>query len=299
LNLSRTKAKRGGIPIQCTERDVAILRAVNRYRYMRTGQIHRLLFSENKSIQSARKRLKLLFHNKYLGRIHPYLQKGNQEQNGDIAYYLGSKGSLALEDLGEHVFRYNKANQVKHHFLSHALDLSEFRLHLERAIDQTEGIHLARFIADFELKEGTVKEAGKKRYRLYDEILHPISREKITVYPDAALILEAVGSNEKRLLFLEIDRGTEGLEIIRKKLVGYHLYAKNRVFMKYGSFDRFSVLFQTNSPKRAQNMIELVGSMICEPDILVTDYKQVNTETLLQKQIWFDKSGSQRSLIRP
>lgn len=300
MRLSRTKRKKGGLAFQLTERDLEIIRAVNRYRYLRTNQIQRLIFTENTSIQSARNRLKVLFHNNYLGRIEPFVQFHNQkkEMTNDLAYYLGRAGHSLLEEIGEAVYRYSKANQVQHQFLLHALELSEFRLHLEQAIDQNDNLLIDRFIAYFEMKEHLTGLSGKHRYRLYDEIRNPLSGDKITVYPDATTILEAPEFGQKRLFFVEIDRGTEGLERIREKILGYHWYAKNRIFAKFGPFEKFTVLFQTSSEIRARNMAALVGSMICDPEILVTDFTKLNAKTLLENKIWLDKASELKSLLK-
>ncbi|MBI5186178.1 MAG: hypothetical protein HZA01_10705 [Nitrospinae bacterium] len=63
-----------------------ILKAVNRYRYLRSGEIERLIFAENGTTQSAHRRLKYLFHNHYLGRIQPLIRpgKGSAETLGRI-----------------------------------------------------------------------------------------------------------------------------------------------------------------------------------------------------------------------
>lgn len=296
--LSQTKRKKGGIPFRLTERDIDILKAVNRYRYLRTVQVQRLVFAENGSIQSARRRLRLLFHNGYLGRIHPFLQQGNKEQSADIAYYLGKVGQEALDELGETVFRYSKANQVRHKFLLHALDLSEFRLNLELALIGEARLALRRFIPYFDMKEGVTSVTGKNRYRLFDKIRDPLTGRDIVIYPDAALILETVPGAKKRLLFAEIDRGTEGLERIREKLFGYQLYMKNRVFAKYGSFDRFTVLFQTTSDRRALNMASLAQSMTLDFNLFVTGFENVSPESLLHGEIWMERDGNRRALLQ-
>ena len=86
---------------------------------------------ENKSIQSTRRRLKYLFHEGFLGRISPFIQVG--QGSAETAYYLDKAGINFLQEY-EEVFVYSESGQVKHHFLNHALDLSEFRVNFEIAL---------------------------------------------------------------------------------------------------------------------------------------------------------------------
>jgi len=299
VSLSRSKRAKGGVAFRLTDRDGDILKAVNRYRYTRTGQINRLLFRGNTSTQSCQKRLKLLFHNGYLDRIEPFLQQGGTEQSADVAYRLDAKGVQYLTDFDISIPYPTRKRGVKHQFLLHALDLSEFRLHLELAIENTETLLLRRFVPDFMQKEGAASLTGYRRYRLYDEIRDPVTGETVIFYPDAAFILQSASSDTARLFFLEIDRGTEGLETIRRKLAAYHLYATQGLFQKFGKYDRFVVLFQTNSVKRAENMVRLVRETVCQPTVLVTDHRQVTHDTVLDGSIWRDKTGEAKSLIRP
>jgi len=92
LNSQLSKYKRPSkpVPFQITDRDLEILRALNRYRYMRTGQVHQLLFSENGTQQSVRRRLRALFQNRYIARAQPYVQVGKPAP--EIAYFLDRKG---------------------------------------------------------------------------------------------------------------------------------------------------------------------------------------------------------------
>ncbi len=298
MSNARTQRIKGGVAFRVTERDIDILKAVNRYRYMRTGQIKRLIFPENQSSQSCQKRLKLLFHNKYLGRAHPFLQYGNEGQNSEVAYFLDQAGAKCLNENGIGLVFSRTKKRLKHNPQLHALDLAEFRVNLELALQQAESLTLRLFVPDFLLKEGATSLTGLKRYRLYEEIRDPATGQTTVFFPDAAVILESPQNEAKRLFFVEIDRGTEGLETIRRKIAAYHLYATHRLYSKYGDFDRFIVLFQTNSPRRAANMVRLINEMQCKPTTLVTDHKQVTATTLLKGDIWQTSQGKIISLIR-
>jgi len=281
-----------------TDRDLEILKAVNRYRYLRTGQIKRLVFPGNTTEQSARRRLKYLFHNGYLGRVMPFVRIG--EGSSETAYYLDKAGRDVLQQAGEEVGAYAFGGQVKHQFLDHALDISEFRVHLELALADHPVVEIHRFTADFEVKAHTTGAIGKKRYKLFDEVAHPVSKESYVVYPDALITLKGKGSLEQfqRLYFVEIDRGTEGLNVIKDKIIGYSLYLKQNVFAKFGKFKAFVVLLQTNSRKRAENIRHFLTGVDGAELVWVTDANQVTQETIATAPIWQDHERKARAILK-
>ena len=281
-----------------TDRDIEILRAVNRYRYLRTGQIKRLVFSENTTEQSARRRLKHLFHNGYLGRVMPFVRVG--EGSSETAYYVDKAGRDILQQAGEEIAAYATGGQVKHQFLDHALDISEFHVHLELALSVHPTVEIHRFTADFEVKTHTANAIGKRRYKLFDEVAHPITKESYVVYPDALIVLKGKGSLEQyqRLYFVEIDRGTEGLNVIKDKIIGYSLYLKQNVFAKFGKFKTFTVLLQTNSAKRAENIRHHLTGVDGSELVWVSDAGQVKQETIATSPIWQDHELKMRAILK-
>lgn len=290
------------------ERDIQILKALNVYRYMRTGQVKRFAFPECSSIQSCRRRLKYLFHNEYVGRIQPYIQIGKGQP--DTAYFLKEKGAdlvrTSFPDEEIHLFR--KSHRVKHAFLDHALDLSEFRLNLELALSENEIVELHRFVADFELKKHVDRMNGKKRYRLFNQVEHPLTKELFTVYPDAMIILKGKGAltEHQKLYFLEIDRGTMSLERIKQKVTGYFLYRQmgkvaktsHLSFKKFGKFDSFRVLMVTNSEKRMLNIRKKLEGIQGENLVWAGCLDMVTSESILYGDVFLDHERTQVSLLR-
>lgn len=282
------------------QRDLEILKVVNRYRYLRTNQIKRLVFPENRSIQSTRKRLKYLFHNGFLGRINPFVAPGAGQP--DTAYFLEKSGAelIAEHFPDEEVKVYGKSGKVRYQFLSHALELSEFRMYLEIALSGHERIELGRFVADFEVKSHLQNATGHKRYKLWHELQHPISRQSFVVYPDGLFILKGKGSFEgaQKLFFLEVDRGTEGMRQIQDKIIGYQLYHQQKVFQKFGPFSGFRVLIQTTSPKRAKNMRHALLNMAGTELAWITDREQVWEDTVLSGEIWQNHELEIKSILK-
>ena len=266
-------------------RDLTILQALGRYRYLRTGQIARLVFPDAKTVQSARRRLKYLYHAGYVGRIQPMTDSALG--HAEMAYYLERAGAEMLED--DNLPRFSSKGLVKPQFLRHALEVSEARLCLEQAVATAPGVDLHRVVMDHELKARTEEAVGRRRYRLFDEVQDPIGKRKLVVHPDLMFVLKAEaapGRVFQRLFFVEIDRGTEGLRVISDKLTGYHLYRREAVFKKFGAFDGFRLLLQTNSAKRTANFAKLLEIFGSDLDAWVTEDRLVNPTTLLHGDIW-------------
>lgn len=284
------------VSFQMTERDVEVIRAVNKSRYLRTNQIKRLIGFP--SLQVTRNRLRPLWHNKFLNRFAPPSLSGNL--SAENAYYLGSKGIELLQGLGDEVLIYKKNSSVKLGFLNHTLDISEFRVLLTLALARQNVVDLHRFVSDFEMKTHLAGLHGLQRYRLFDSVIHPLTQQKYSIYPDILMILKGINNYEghQRLFFVEIDRGTEGLRQVIEKVTGYYLYYQYRMFQKYGQFKKFKVLLQTNSEKRAKNirdsLVEHNGSSL----VWVTHYHKVTENSILQEKIWIDSNYQPKSIIK-
>lgn len=285
------------VNFQITDRDLEILRALNRYRYMRSGQIHRLLFSDNGTVQSARRRLRALYHHSYIERARPYVQVGKPAP--EMAYYLGRKGRQLMKQEGQIVKYWRKGGEVKYQFLEHALAVSEFRLNLELAVNALEEVTLEQFIPDFQMREHAEGFVGRKRYLLYREVTHPVNRKSYVVHPDALIVLSAVrdGKKASRMICLEIDQGTQGLDRIRDKMTGYHLARQENLLRQFSGLSSFIVLFQTRTRKRAENIFDTLIDHASENMARVACKDEVSPETLLSEPIWKELSGAFKSIM--
>lgn len=297
--LPQNQRQKSAVSFVITDRDVDICRVLNRYRFLRSGQIKRLVFPNTTTMQSTRRRLKYLYHHGYVGRIEPFIQVG--KGSAETAYFLDKAGRTLLLELEEPLGNHSNNSSIKHPFLDHALDISEFRIHLEMATAESEIVALHRFVADHEIKKSTQKAIGRKRYRLFDSIIHPVNRKNYTVYPDALIVLRGKGRYEsfQRLYFLEIDRGTEGLSVLRDKLIGYNLYYQEAIFKKYGAFSDFRVLIQTTSAKRQQNILDTFVDQAGASMVWITHQSLVSESSILHAPIWLNYQGDNMTLLKP
>lgn len=281
------------------QRDIEILRSVNRYRYLQTGQIKRILFSGNTTEQSTRRRLGYLLEANLLGRLA--LPLSFDQKKPEAVYYLERDGAKFLELQNEDVFFYSKADEIKPIFLNHALDISEFRLNLEIALREHPTVELKTFIADFVLKANFHSFKGRWRYILYNQVLHKLKQKVYSVYPDALIILQGKGKYKdyQKLYFLEIDRGTAGLRIIQEKVIGYTLFLEEGYFEKaFPGFKEFTVLLQTNSEPRAWNIRNKISTESGSDLFWITYSSKVNEHTIVSESIWIDDENKLRCIVK-
>lgn len=282
-----------------TDRDREVVKALVRFRYLRTGQIHRLVFAPNAGLQMTRRRLRFLSAPEFA-----YLQKVDFFVSGatvrpESAFFLGPQGIALLGELGipEPSYALDRSSRVRHRFLEHALALSEFRLQLELTLRTIPELELQRFVADFEVKEHLRNATSKERYKLYHAF--PDGPRRLVVYPDALVILRHTATDARRLYFLEIDRGTEGSEVIRDKAAGYHLYRERDIQKKFGDLPRFRVLLLAPSPKHADRLQRMLGGCKGEELFWVAAATEIHPDTILTAPVWTDSGGQRRSIFRP
>lgn len=299
--LSRYKREPQKIPsFVITERDVNIMRALGQYRYLSVSQIRRLFFTESVNAQAANGRLRRLYHSGLIHKVAPYQRLG--EPASEFVYFLDKKGAQYLDDIGFPTATWRKAKEVKRQFLQHALDLSDFRINLELGLKQQELVTLDTFIPDFQMRRGAHQYTSSHRYELYTELVSPINRRSYVIYPDALILLTAErnGQTYDRLYFLEIDRGTHGLEKLREKIHGYYLYhAKGLHKPLLHTGDDFVVLFQTSSAKRASNLRDTLTGYVGSDRVWVTNYDRVDENSLLFDPIWLTIDGEAKTILNP
>ena len=136
--------------------------------------------------------------------------------------------------------------------------------------------------------------------QLHKNVFHPVLRKSFIVHPDGLIVLSASkdGKTGSKLIFLEVDRGTEGLDRIRDKLTGYHLARDKDLFSSYGDFKSFTVLFQAHSLRRAQSIFEALSDHVASDLAWVGCADDVSAESILTGTVWKDQNGDLRRIVK-
>lgn len=283
--LARHCRRKEGVPFLMTARDLEVLRALSRYRLLRTSQVKRLLFPDT-SLQVPRRRLKLMYQNGFTERVTPLLLPG--KGSAEEVYELAQAGEEMLRSLGDELVSF-ASDELKRVFVDHTLAISEFRLKLELGLRGHPLVELERFTPDCEL-----------RRQLRQGVPNPLRNGESVLYPDAVIVLHGKNerASERGLYFLEIDMGSEPLKVLHGKAGAYDLFHRRGLHRGFGDFRTFRVLLQVSSSQRGANVRKGLTGTPGEGLVWVTDVEQVTETTILGEPIWTDAKGSQRALVR-
>jgi hypothetical protein len=285
---------------QITERDIAILLDVYKYRYLSLTQLQTLHFP---SLRTVQRRLKVLTT---LG----YLRAFRAPSISERIFYLDKKGAdivavelhVEVEDL--QWYRYTKAPK-DYHFLKHFLSINDFRILLTQAC-QDNPVQLIGFIPEY-MGEKTVTGDVKKYIR--DKVCDVSTTQiEYSHTPDAVFSL---GRDEKAaLFFLEIDRGIEVISDpqkgLLKSVVFYLNYWIDGKYQKYSSdflnkpFRTFRSLFVVPSGERLQHLRKEVTRLpFAKPEakrfLWGTSESQLTKHTIFDP-IWLSLDAEDSSL---
>ena len=249
------------------DRDVEVVLDIYKHRYLSVSQIATLRFP---SIQTARRRLRVLTADEYVG---GFTAPGTPE----TIYYLERKGAevvasyiqVSIEDL-----KWIRGTRTPkdYYFLKHFLKANDFRIALTQAISSiSTGITLSGYIPEY---YGEKTEKGGSMKYIRDSICDMHNTSLIINHtPDAVFALEKDG--KAALFFLEMDRGTEALTNPEKGfLKSIHFYLNYWVSGKYQRysedfkcepFRNFRTLFVTTSQARVDNMRQAARDINIDP----------------------------------
>lgn len=266
----RPRRRRSGDPppFQLTPRDLDILRAIARYRFLNSGHIRRLIEGSERNLAH---RLKGLFEHAYLDR--PECQYDFYRPGGGSSlavYALADKGARVL---GHHDgfitadrARWSQKNKkAGRPFLEHTLEIADFAIALNTDVAGRAGIDLL----DGEdllarLPEATRKLA--KPYRLSVPVVFRSERKAIGVEPDYAFSLGFPDLGRRAYFLVEIDRGTMPIErsdlsqtSLLRKFLAYSTLWRAKLHTQSFGWRNFRVLVVTANQERASHMRDILS----------------------------------------
>lgn len=251
--------------IQLTERDQAIIRAVYRYRFLRSTHILALFDGG----QGLLKRLADLYHHGYLDRPREQIEFYQNIGSKPMVYALGNKGAAFLtqfDGVARGKIDWTAKNQsVQTLFLEHTLLVSDVMVKVEVSCRRSGRI---RLISAGEIIAQAPEETRLRKKPLQWSVrcLYAGETTELGVNPDAVFGLHYLDKPEGRnraYFFLEADRAT--MPIVRKelrqtsffrKMIAYYATWKHDVHTQLYGIKNFRVLTVTSSPERQEHLIQ-------------------------------------------
>ena len=312
MSTARRRPRFKRVPIcnfHLTYRDLQIIEHVERHRLLNSEQIVALLGEG--SPQHVRRRLQLLFHNRYLDR--PAVQIADFYRTPGtlpMVYGLGNKGADALAD---HLGRprssgdwASKNRSIRSTFFHHTLMVSSIMVAFEFSCRKHSNV---RLIPWEEILETTCPEqTRRKKHPLTWQVRVP-EVGSLGVTPDRVFGLQFSDRPSDRncsYFFLEADRAS--MPIIRKdlrstsifrKLLAYQATATQKLHSELFGINNFRVLTVTRSPKqeRVESMVEAAQKLSGPQGVfLFADDESVRTRDVLDLT-WKNGRGEFVSLL--
>jgi len=257
-----------------TERDIELVRAVSKYRYLYVEQYFWLF--PNDSQRGLLNRLRYLYHNRYLNRV---LQVDALSRK--IIYAMTEKGARLLAEHDnvprEDIPWQRHLNQVSMSHIQHLLAVNDVVISLESALADMQEKHK---IEQYKVIPG-------------DADLHKITvtflnrdgaRYKSSVIPDAVVGI-VFPSGEFGLFFVEVDRATMTINRWESKVAVYHDYSRSPELRDRFKTSWFIVLTVTTSDKRILSLAERTVALGGKRAFWYTTGDKIEPESILNR-IW-------------
>jgi hypothetical protein len=220
--------RRAGVKIKPTPRDVALLRALGKFRIAKTHHLGQLFFfGRNRDVVASR--LRRLFD-------AGFLETKVLERAGENIYWLGPKGRDVVRASG--LIPQSPPRAGWHHHLAVVEAWSATASDAHRGKE----LSLRRFVPEWQVREENLVPG------------HP-------VVPDGLVELRLSGGDVPRALHLalEVDAGTESLPVLRRKFQAYEdLHLAGIPALGWPSFVVLVALIPS-AKKRAAAITELLG----------------------------------------
>lgn len=245
-------------PFRLTDRDVALLQAVARWRFATSDQLVRFarISDPDASEQNITRRLMALFAHRYLDR--PSNQHVQLQAFSHLVYGVGRKGANLLAELGEDIdprLKWaTKNRRASNAWLLHALGVTETMIAFEAACAERGDITLRDGTSIMECFPESTRRL-RDPFRLRVTVTDGGKKVPLSVVPDRLLSL--VIDDVRRFNFaLELDTGSMSVtgRFARKISAYLCAYRDDRHREQWG-FQGFRVATVTPSEKRIQNML--------------------------------------------
>ncbi len=241
--------------------DASILWALYTLRYARSGQLHRYLDRNGKSIRR---------------RIHDCLAPEGlvislrRRPVEEAAYALGPKGfdfiaaEFGIEATEIPYSRQVSQDVVESIFWRHTLAINDVRIAFEKAVDGHAALVLDQFVPEWHLADPRATQPEKK-FALRERLASEGGVKPVSFRPDAMMLfyprampgVPNTGAEHKVACFLELDRKSESIRpIIERKIEAYRRYWVKARMRRHGAswMKCLFVLDGVKSKRRSTNM---------------------------------------------
>lgn len=273
----RSEASRAGM-FAMTPRDLDIIEAIARHRFLDADQLGRL-FEEGRT----RRRLTELFHKGLIAR--PLRQRDMKIRDGALmpgsipmVYALDAEGARVLIERGR--MPAGRRNWTRDNteagalYIGHTLATANLRIALDEAVKKRPGMTVSH---DRELAATIPRDYAKhpgRPFAMTVPVIHEDTRIELAVDCDAAFMLDDTTNRRRAHFLVEVDLDT--MPIVRRKRGGAISFKGTSMMRKFIAYERahelelhkelfgwagFRVVIVTTSATHARNMATAIATM--------------------------------------
>jgi hypothetical protein len=252
-------------------RDIELLQAVVRYRFLHSQQIC-WLFPAGSPL-NLRVRLRKLYHHGYLDRV----QMPTMALNDPFIYVMTERGALLIAEYGQversTVKWQRHLNEVEPSHIKHRLAINHVLISFRTALEQAKQ---AGQLADYRVYRADPK---KHRMVVQRRDTHGHLQDHSAI-PDAILMIRAT-TGEHGIYFVEVDRGTMGLTRWQEKITTYLEYIASSLLERDWNSRWAILLTVTSSERRLVSLAERTAAIGGRRGCWFTTAAQLIPETAL------------------
>ncbi len=197
---------------------------------------------------------------------------GGMAGNRKALYVLSNKGAAVAGVKLWHLYRRRDDRLVVDPLIEHQLAVNALRIQI------TQGAL-------------PVSEVRVPTWKVFQE---PISAS-VPIAPDGYFELQC--NKDSHPMFLEVDRGTEGQRIWKKKIESYLHLAMSEEFMELFGHERFRVLVVANSGRRLESIRKAV-SRYTDKIFWFATFPSINSEGFWAS-LWLRPNGDRKQSLLP
>ncbi len=273
--LPRTSRAKNPPRFNVVERDIQLIRAILKYRFLNTRHVW-WLFPEA-SQKNMTIRLRYLFHHGYLDRV---ILPVSSSRDGMI-YAMTEKGAALLaehEGIDRSEVKWNRyLNVVQPTHIQHLLAINDVLISLRHTLE------LAK--AEGTLSDYRVYRGDPKKHRLTVQVRDLDGhRSNASVIPDAILVLQPP-QGEHGVFFIEVDRATMSTGRWQEKVVVYREYSQSAQLQQTWKANWAIVLTVTTSERRLASIAEKTVALGGRRGFWFTTSGEITPDTALN-QLW-------------
>jgi hypothetical protein len=279
-----------------TERDLAVLLALDQYYVLSRPLLQKLCFPTDTDGRATRRRLQSLVDAKLINRQNLLFAHPNGGSPASVYFPAVLGGELLAQHFDANRYLATNTHAPIPHHVPHWLAVSETHMAFDAAVAREASVEISGWVNEWDIVNKD-EAAPEKRYRLYTLIRET---PRLVCAPDAAFVMSSLGHH--KVFYVEQDRATSGArQLADSKTRGYAAMAEADWHVRHfpvANVRPFNVLLIAPSPKRRDILRDAIRNKPGASLWKFAAQQDLHPETLLHAPVFHACEGAPTSLLR-